>query len=616
MNLFEHIKSVLEQNEKYYKEGKLFKNIIVEDALKVEPELISLLLSDEKAKQHFFTKVKDILVFDKIKFQKFVSNKQFLPDSFTTYKNKIGLTANREYLTEAKEVVLSWPYKDGVLEGGQTKEDQKRKELFWNETLAPDEIDRLFEPKVLTNFKRFDKDGEHPAENITLDDNLIIKGNNLLVLHSLKKVYKGKIKLIYIDPPYNTGSDGFNYNDSFNHSAWLTFMKNRLEVAKELLSNDGSIWINIDDREGHYLKVLGDEVMGRDNFIINFIWQKKYSPSNDAKFFSDNHDHILVFAKDKTKFKANLLPRTTEMNKRYKNPDNDPRGPWKPGGFSVKTYSKAYDYPIETPSGKIVYPPDGSCWQTSKENYLKKLEDNRIWFGKKGDAKPQLKQFLSEVQQGIVAKSIWLYDEVGHNQISRAETIKYFGEFKFSTAKPEALLKRIIELATNEGDIVLDFFAGGGTTLAVAHKINRKYIGCEQMDYIESVTVEKLKKVINNAGVGISKEVDWQGGGAFIYFELLSLNKFIFDKISRAKTKEDLADIINLLIETPYLNYNLKNVTDLFTELKNNDLHTIKKVLFDVLDSNMSYVPFSEIESEEYEIDENDKKLTYLFYQK
>ena len=525
MKLFEHIKSLLENNEDYCKDGKIFKNKVVEAALKLDPALLSILLKDETAKKTFFQEVEGVLVFNKVKFQKFVSNKEFLPDSFTAFKNKIGLTANGEYLTEANEVVLDFPFKDCVLEGGQTKEDQKRQEIFWNETLAPDEIDRLFEPKVLTNWKRYDKDGEHEVTDISIEDNFIIKGNNLIALHSIKKVYKGKIKLIYIDPPYNTGSDGFQYNDAFNHSAWLTFMKNRLEVAHELLTPDGSIWINIDDNESHYLKVLADSIFDRDNFLINFIWQKKYSPSNDAKFFSDNHDHILVYAKDKSRFKSNLLPRTEEMNARYRNLDNDPRGPWKPGGFSVKTYSKDYDYPIVTPSGKTVYPPEGSCWQTSKENYEKKLADNRIWFGSNNDSKPQLKQFLSEVQQGIVAKSIWLHDEVSHNQISRSEIIQYLGKFDFSTPKPEKLLKRIIELGSNKGDIVLDFFAGSGTTPAVALKMNRRFIAIEQMEYIKNVTSKRLLKVIEGAKIGITDEVSWQGGGSFIYCEICELTK-------------------------------------------------------------------------------------------
>jgi len=266
MNLFTHIKELLSKNEKFCKDGELFKNNVVEAALKLDIELVKLLLTDDKAKETFFSDIEGVMVFDKVKFQNFVSNKKFLPDSYTAFKNKIGLTANREFLTDSKEVVLDFPYKDCVLEGGQTKEDQKRKEIFWNETLAPDDIDRLFEPKAFTNWKKYDKDGEHEVTNISLDDNLIIKGNNLIALHSLKELYRGKIKLIYIDPPYNTGNDGFNYNDSFNHSSWLTFMKNRLEVAKELLSNNGSIWMNIDDNELPYLMILCDEIFGKENF--------------------------------------------------------------------------------------------------------------------------------------------------------------------------------------------------------------------------------------------------------------------------------------------------------------------------------------------------------------
>ena len=326
----------------------------------------------------------------------------------------------------------------------------KKQQIFYDKEIHKKQITNLLDPKALINWKRYTVNGEEQVKEIKRDadgnirENMIIKGNNLLALHSLKKQFTGKVKLIYIDPPYNTGNDGFKYNDNFNHSTWLTFMKNRLEIAKELLRDDGTIWVNIDDKECHYLKVLCDEIFGRENFVINFIWQKKYSPANDAKWFSDTHDHILVFAKNKQAFKPNLLPRSDEMNKRYSNPDNDPRGDWKSGGFSVKTYSKDYDYPIETPSGNIVYPPKGSCWQTSKENYLKKLADNRIWFGQNGESKPQLKQFLNEVQQGVVCKSIWTYDEVGHNQISRSEIVKLFGDFVFATPKPEKLLKRII----------------------------------------------------------------------------------------------------------------------------------------------------------------------------
>ena len=271
-NLLEELKSTLEIDDRLVIDGKLNKNKIVEMALALDGELLALLLKNDTIKKHFFKEVSGTLIFDKIEFQRSVSNKQFLPDSYTAFKNKIGLTANGEYLTESKEVVLAWPYKDCVLEGGQTKEDQKRKEIFWNATLAPDEIDRLLDPKVLTNFKKYDKDGESIPDTINpKQDNFIFKGNNLLALHSLRRQFAGKVKLIYIDPPYNTGGDSFQYNDRFNHSAWLTFIQNRLLIAKDLLANNGSIWINIDDDESHYLKVMCDEVFGRHNFLAEKI---------------------------------------------------------------------------------------------------------------------------------------------------------------------------------------------------------------------------------------------------------------------------------------------------------------------------------------------------------
>ncbi len=617
-NLLEELKKLLEQDERLVVEGKLLKNKIIESALKLDVDLIRLLLKNETIKTHFFQEVDGVLVFDKIKYQKFVSNKAFLPDSYTSFKNKIGLvTENEEYLSESKEVVLAWPYKDCVLEGGMEKENEKRDEIFYNEILAPDEIDRLLEPKVLTNFKRIDKNGEHKVQEIKGNDNLIIRGNNLLALHSLQKRFAGKVKLIYIDPPYNTGNDSFKYNDNFNHSSWLTFMKSRLRIAKELLSRDGSLWINIDDNESHYLKILCDEIFGRENFLINFIWQKKYSPSNDAKWFSDNHDHILVFAKNKELFKPNLLPRTDEMNNRYSNPDNDKRGDWKPGGFSVKTYTKNYDYPIKIPSGKIVNPPKGSCWQTSEANYKKMLADKRIWFGANGDAKPQIKQFLSEVQQGVVAKSIWLYDEVGHNQISRSEIIKLFGEYVFTTPKPEKLIKRIIELSTKGDDIVLDFFLGSGTTTAVAHKIKRRYIGIDQMDYIENVIVERMKKVINGEQGGISKSVNWQGGGDFVYCELMKLNEKYIDEIKKVKTTKQLLDIWNTMKEKAFLSYkvDIKQFDENVNEFEKLSIENQKKFLIECLDKNQLYINLSEIDDSEYEISKEDKELDKQFYE-
>lgn len=620
MNLLNTLLKTLEGNDLFIFEGKLLKNKIIESALKLDPVLITILFAQTDLKKVFFAQLDTgIAVFDKDKFIKFVSNKSFLPDSYTSFKNKIGLMSNDEYIKAKEDVVLAWPYKDCVLEGGQSRDDVKSNEVFWNDILATDTIDRLLDPKVLTSFVGLDKNGEHKIDQVDPSDNLLIKGNNLLALHSLKKRFDRldkKIKLIYIDPPYNTGGDSFLYNDSFNHASWLTFMKNRLEVAKDLLSNDGVIWINLDDNEAHYCKVLCDEIFGRENFVANIIWQKKYSPANDAKWFSDNHDHILVYAKNKSDFQPNLLPRTAEMNERYKNPDNDERGDWKPGGFSVKTYSASYDYPITTPSGKVVYPPAGSCWQTSYENYERLLQDNRIWFGKNGDSKPQLKQFLSEVQQGVVAKTIWTHDEVGHNQLSRAEITALFGDFAFSTPKPEKLMKRIIELSTKEGDIVCDFFCGSGTTIAVAHKMKRQYIGIEQMDYIYTVTKERQRKVIEGEQGGVSQEVNWIGGGSFVFAEMLEMNMQFLHQIQLATTSEDLLRIFERIKQHAVLNYKLN--IDQFVELQNDflllSLADQKKMLSKMVDKNQLYINYSEIDDYNTEISESMKKLNKDFY--
>jgi adenine-specific DNA-methyltransferase len=375
-------------------DGELILAAVQDRAWKIDHALVKLLLSDKEIKAKFFDEIEGHWIFNLNTFIDYISQKNFLGNSYTRFRNRIGLTIGGKYLRERGEVALVWPYKDAVLEGGQTKEEEKRKEIFFNEVLAQDEIIRLLDPKVLTNFTRYTAKGQEKVtgfrrdENGVIRENLIIKGNNLLALHTLKTQFRGKVKLIYIDPPYNTGNDDFRYNDNFRHSTWLTFMQNRLEVAKELLSKDGSIWINIDDDEAHYLKVLCDDVFGRENFVANVVWEKKYSPQNDAKWLSDSHDHILIYAKNKETWRPNLLPRTEEMNSRYKNPDNDPRGVWKSSGLDVKTYLAAYDYPIKTPSGRIVNPPKGYCWRVSKDKFAEMVKDNRIWFGEDGNNVP------------------------------------------------------------------------------------------------------------------------------------------------------------------------------------------------------------------------------------
>src|SRR5581483_2298466 len=285
-------------------DGELVLAAVQDAAWKIDHALVKLLLSNKEIKAKFFDEIEGHWIFNINTFLEYISQKNFLDNSYTRFRNRIGLTIDGKFLRERGEVALVWPYKDTVLEGGQTKEEERRKEIFFNEVLAQDEITRLLDPKVLTNFKRYTAKGKEKVtgfrrdENGVIRENIIIKGNNLLALHTLKTQFRGRVKLIYIDPPYNTGNDSFGYNDSFNHSTWLTFMKNRLEVARELLTKDGSIWINIDDDEAHYLKVLCDDVFGRENFVANVIWEKKYSPQNDAKWLSDSHDHILIYARN------------------------------------------------------------------------------------------------------------------------------------------------------------------------------------------------------------------------------------------------------------------------------------------------------------------------------
>ncbi|MGY6521375.1 MAG: site-specific DNA-methyltransferase [Mongoliitalea sp.] len=361
-------------------------------------------------------------------------------------------------------------------------------------------------------------------------ENMLIHGDNLLALKALEQEYAGKVKCIYIDPPYNTGNAFEQYDDGVEHSEWLNLISPRLKILRNLLSNDGSIWISIDDDECHYLKVLCDEIFGRQNFVSNVIWEKKFSPQNDAKWLSDSHDHILVYAKNKDIWRPNLLPRTEEMDSRYKNPDNDPRGLWTSGDCSVKTYSASNDFPIETPSGRIVNPPSGYCWRFSKEKFAELISENRIWFGKEGNNVPRFKRFLTDVKDGIVTKTIWNRIEVGDNQDARREVKEFNSKSVFATPKPEKLIERILFLGTNEGDIVLDSFLGSGTTAAVAHKMGRKWIGVELGDHAITHCYPRMKQVVDGEQGGISKAVDWKGGGGFKFYtlapSLLNQDKF------------------------------------------------------------------------------------------
>lgn len=375
--------------------------------------------------------------------------------------------------------------------------------------------------------------------------NMLIHGDNLLALKALEQDFAGRVKCIYIDPPYNTGNAFEHYDDGLEHSQWLNLMKPRLVLLRNLLSTDGSIWISIDDDESHYLKVLCDEVFGRRNFVSNVIWEKKFSPQNDAKWLSDSHDHILVYAKNKDIWRPNLLPRTDEMDSRYKNPDNDSRGVWTSSDFTVRTYNANCDYPITLPSGRIVNPPQSRCWMTNEENFQNLVHEGRIWFGSNGDGVPRIKKFLSDVKGGLTSMTIWKHTEVGHNQDAKKEIKLFNSDDVFATPKPEKLIERILYLASKENDIVLDSFLGSGTTAAVAHKMGRRWIGIELGEHAKTHCFPRLKAVVDGEQGGISKAVNWQGGGGFKFYTLapplLSVDKFGNNVINESYDAQMLA---------------------------------------------------------------------------
>ncbi|RKV12302.1 site-specific DNA-methyltransferase [Helicobacter pylori] len=584
--------------------------------LQNDEKLLTFMLENKNAndyKNAFFKTIANTLVFNQEALLECLEIKE-LEKSFTRFKNQIGLYSQGRPIKSSELVVLNFPFKDNVLLGSAKDNSTKSKECFYHEILHKKEIDTLLKKKALC---RFEMHGEGDLESALKDKstNYLIKGNNLIALHSLKKKFAKQVKCIYIDPPYNTGNDSFNYNDNFNHSSWLVFMKNRLEAAREFLSDDGVIFVQCDDNEQAYLKVLMDEIFGRENFVNTIIWEKKYSPQNDAKWFSDNHDFILLYAKDKGIWRPNLLPRTSEMNARYKNLDNDERGAWKPSDCLVKTYMASYDYPITTPSGKVVTPPKGRCWMTSKENFQKLVDDNRIYFGRNGDNVPSLKRFLSEVKQGTTPLTIWKYTEVGHNQDATKQLLALFNNVKlFDTPKPEALISRILEISTQENDLVLDFFAGSGTTCAVAHKMKRRYIGIEQMDYIETITKERLKKVIEGEQGGISKKCDFKGGGSFVYAELKEVNLEIKKQILNAKSKSECLKIFNDLNERFLKRADCKIGEIHSEEFQNLDLNEQKRICCTSLDSNEDYLNLGDIDEDAWGIDEITKKYNEIFY--
>lgn len=638
LHLYHILENVLRMEEQFCTtDGQLIKNSIVETALSLQPKLIKLLLDNEELSANFFSDVEGVKVFDKVKFQRFVMNKSFLADSYTAYKNKIGLTdEDGRFLSESCEVVLSWPYKDCMLEGGQTKEDVKRDEIFWSETLAPDEITRLTEPKAFTGFKRYDKDGEHKVENLLLTDNIIIKGNNLLALYSLREKYKGRIKLIYIDPPYyfkkTTATDQFKYNSNFHLSTWLTFLKDRLSIAKSLLCTGGTIWISISEDGMHYLKLVADSIFDKDCFV-GTIPRRTRSGKSDVPFnFSQDFDWLLVYTN--VGEDVDVMGRNVERT--YYESDDYPGQPWRLADLTKQTTAKerpnSFFTMVDPKTGKEYPASEKRTWNVSKDTFREYYDRGEIIFPddydflnitkpyarkfkKDDDKKGKLSSIISDFQIQGFLKAL-LYDcknEKGNDEIDNL-----FGRDEFDYAKPEELVKTIIEATTQEGDIVMDFFSGSGTTIAVAHKMNRQYIGVEQMDYINTLDIPRLKDVINGEQGGISKSINWQGGGSFVYCELAKANGEFVEKIQAATTTEALKSIWTKMKETGYLNYkiNIATIDANAADFEALSLDDQKRFLIECLDKNLLYIPFSDIDSEEYAISDEDKRLTKEFYKK
>ena len=590
-------------------EGELIKAAVIDRAWQIDHDLVRLLLDDADITAKFFDEIEGYWVFNINNFIEYLSDKNFLADSYTRFLNKIGLNIDNKFLRQRGEVSLVWPYKDCVLEGGQTKEEEEREEVFFNEILAQDEIDRLFDPKVLTNWKRYTVDGVQDVNQIKRDDagvireNLIIKGNNLLALHTLKKQFRSRVKLIYIDPPFNTERDSFTYNDSFTHSAWLTFLRNRLLVAHELLSSDGNIFVHIDNIESHYLKILLDEIFGRDNFVNEIIWHKGREGGSSrsharSSAMPTEYQNIFVYAKNKSS--------------RFWNP---PLGPYKKSTISrIEKDSKGWFYT----RGRMGREP--AEWEIEaglgRKTYVSDMPDL--------DRDTVIKQLTVPNAKYVAIGDVWGIDLVKNSK-----------ETNYDTAKPEGLLKMIIEAASEPGELVLDFFLGSGTTAAVSLKLGRRYIGIEQLQKGMDTLIPRLKKVIgvkakgkeksseeiNYDTGGISKSVNWQGGGNFIFCELMKFNEVWMDKIQTAQSSGELVKIWKDIAENSFLNWYVnpetpEDAVDDFITLgkKENGLEKQKKLLAKLLNKNQLYVNFSEIEDEEFAVSEEDKKLNKEFY--
>jgi adenine-specific DNA-methyltransferase len=685
MNKFKSaLEKILKQEESFIDidTKELNYNKVKDSADKIDKKLISILAENKETKEKFFTKIKDVYVFNTQDF-KFFLDESKVDNSYTQYANKIGLSDNSGLFESKSEVVLDFPFKDCVLEGGQSTEEgedttfeysdktgkyekktAKRNEIFFNQILAQDEIDRLYDRKALVNWRRFTKgsikDGEVVKEikrdkTGLIKESLIIKGNNLLALHSLKSEFAGKVKLVYIDPPYNTGNDSFAYNDNFNHSTWLIFMKNRLEVARDLLSEDGSIFISIDNNEVAYLQVLLDELFGVLN-KKNLITVRR-SAISGAKVINPGlvnvSEFILVYSKDSKNWKVNRVFREKERDTRYSNyiiNFDDPCSNWKfctvldAWAESLKIektklkkhFGDLYEEKLESfyydnskkifqfvtldensVSDEAVKVKNKSIKEPSKIFHIER-EGKNDYYIHNGKAILFLSNKLVEIDGKLVfsepLSDIW-------NDVLPNDLHTEGGVSLKKGKKPEKLMQRILELATNENDIVLDYHAGSGTTCAVAHKMNRQWIGIEQLNYLENNPEERMKLVVSGDDTGISKQVKWNGGGSFIYVSLAKWNEQAKEEIQNAKNLTDLTELFDTLYERYFLNYNvkIKNFKEKIIKEENFKKLTLtqqKKMFLTMLDLNQMYVNESEMADKKYGIRAEDQKLTKSFYSK
>ena len=659
-NFNEKLIALLKTNPAFVDESdELLPAAVKDHAWQLDHNLIKLLLSDPEIKSTFFDEIEGHWVFNHNTFIDYITAKNFLANSYTQFRNKIGLNIDGKFLRERGEVSLVWPYKDCVLEGGQRKEEEKRKEIFFNEILAQDEINRMFDPKVLTNWKRYTAAGEQDVTDIQRDDNgtirenLIIKGNNLIALHTLKQQFRGQVKLIYIDPPYNTGSDSFGYNDRFNHSSWLTFMRNRLKVAKTLLRNDGVIFVQCDDSEAAYLKILMDDVFDDATYATTIYVQVRYG----QKTLSEKNDYQKLIEQIHIYHKKDFKPiKPTEeysiekfvweiiekSSGQHMKLGSKPAVLFKPGEYEIIQKEVSLTGLKETwatgtvlknnASGKFFGSYIAPRVEIDGLGCLYKVEGigvdglgYRYFTGPKRSGATKGKFYsgiptsrLEEMQSGESLKEL-----VIPNFYNFADTFgncRHEGGVELrSGKKPEALLKLIIEMTTKENDIVLDFFCGTGTTLAVAHKLHRTYIGVEQLDYHENDSLTRLKNVIEGDITGISNEVDFKGGGDLIYCELMQYNQAYMDKIQASQSSEELVALWQEIAENSFLNWYVN--AEVPQEAVNDfiaidDLEAQKHLLAELLDKNQLYVNLSEIEDTDFAVSEEDRLLNQIFYSK